>query len=433
MTLEKMFKLKEYGTSVKTELTAGVTTFMAMAYIIAVNPAILSATGMDRGAVMTATIVSAVVATLIMAFYAKLPFAMASGMGFNAFFTYTIVLGMGKSWQFALTAVFVGGIIYLLLTLFKVRELLLEAVPPTLRKAIAAGIGLFVATIGLTNAGIIVQGPPLVSLGDITGGGAASLAFIGIIITSALLVLKIKAALLLGIIITTIIGIPLGVTDIAGLTSPVSLPHSLAPVFWQFDFSELFSFDMLLVIFVIIFLNIFDTMGALIGIALKVGLVDKKGNILNSRQAFLTDAFSSIFGAALGTSPQVIFVESAAGVTAGGRTGLTAATVAVLFALMLFFSPLFLIIPAAATTPALVMVGVFMLASLIDIDLTDYANAIPAFITIIMMPLTYSIASGVAIGLITYTLIRLLTGRFKEVKPITLIMAVFFVAMQFLI
>jgi AGZA family xanthine/uracil permease-like MFS transporter len=431
MGIEGFFKLKAHGTTVKTELTAGLITFMTMAYIIAVNPAILAQSGMDKGAVMTATILSAAVATLIMALYAKLPFALAPGMGLNAFFTYTVCLGMGKSWQFALTAVFLSGLIFMLLTVFKIRTLILEAIPVNLKKAISAGIGLFIAVIGLGNAGIVEKGAVLLQIGNITGGHEASLALIGILFTAILLALNVKGALLFGIIATTLLGIPMGVTDLSSFSGFVSLPASVAPLFLQFEWREIVSAEMALTVVTFVFLNLFDTMGTLVGVSTKARMITATGHIPHMREAFLSDAWGSIIGACLGSSPVVTYVESAAGVAQGGRTGLTSVTVALLFLLALFFSPLFLVVPAAATAPALFLVGFFMLSPLAEIDFNNFSEAVPAFFTLLMMPLSYSISEGIAFGIISYVVIKLFSGRARDVKPITWFVALFFVIIQF--
>ncbi|MCL2521117.1 MAG: NCS2 family permease [Spirochaetaceae bacterium] len=429
--LQNYFKLKEHNSSVRTELLAGVVTFTTMAYIIVVNPAVLAVTGMPQGALMTATILSAGISTLIMALYAKLPFALAPGMGINAFFAYTIVVGMGKSVPFALTAVLLSGIVFLLITVLNIREIVVNAIPVSLQKAIASGIGLFIAVIGLTNAGVIEHSYPLLALGDITAGGTASLALIGILVIGILLALRIKGALLIGIIITTLIGIPMGVTNLSGLSSPVSLPASLAPIFFHFDFSELLSLDMLIVVMVLVFINLFNTIGTLVGVATKAKMFNKAGQLPGMKQAFLSDAIASIVSAVMGTSPVVTYVESAAGVAQGGRTGLTALTVAALFFVALFLSPLFLIIPAAATAPALFIVGLFMLSPITEINFDDFSEAIPAFFTILMMPLSYSITDGIAFGIISYVVIKLFSGKIKQIKPATYVVAAVFLAMQF--
>ncbi|MCD6398070.1 MAG: NCS2 family permease [Spirochaetaceae bacterium] len=421
--MEKLFKLKEHGTSVKVEVLAGLTTFMTMAYILIVNPLILADAGMDFGAVFTATALSAGVATLVMALLANLPFALAPGMGLNAFFAYAVVLGMGYSWEFALTAVFLEGIIFLILTAFNVREAIVNSIPPTIKKAISVGIGLFIAFIGLANAGIIVANSgTLISLGEITKGPGL-LAVIGIIITGVLLVFKVRGALLLGIVATTIIGFPMGLTS---APSGSWAPPSLAPIFFKLDFSQVFSMDMLIVLFTFLFVDMFDTVGTLIGVSTKAGLVDEKGNIPKVKQALFADAVGTTVGAILGTSTVTTYVESAAGVAEGGKTGLTAFTAGILFLLALFVSPLFLMIPGAATAPVLVIVGLFMISPIKDINFDDYTEAIPAFLTIIMMPLTYSIAEGIMFGMLSFIILKVLTGKAKEVHPVTYIVGILF-------
>jgi len=422
--LEKYFKLKENGTNVRTEIIAGITTFLTMAYILAVNPGILSATGMDANALFTATAVAAIVGTLVMALWAKLPFALAPGMGLNAFFAFSVVLGMGHTWQFALTAVFIEGIIFIFLTMFNVREAIVNAIPQSLKTAISAGIGLFIAFIGLQNAGVIVKhDATLVHLGDITSG-TALLGLIGIIITSVLIIKKVKGDLLIGIVVTALIGIPMGITQFNGVAS---LPPSLSPIFMQFDFSQILTFDMLIVVFTFLFVDIFDTLGTLVGVSSKAKMLDKNGHIPNAKKAFMADSIGTTVGAMLGTSTVTTYVESAAGVSEGGRTGLTALITAACFFLALFFAPIFIAIPGAATAPALVLVGLFMLSPIKDLDLTDYSEAIPAFICIIAMPLTYSIAEGITLGLLAYVFLHILSGQFKKLSIGMYVLAVLFI------
>lgn len=421
--MEKLFKLKEHGTSVKIEVLAGLTTFMTMAYILIVNPLILKDAGMDFGAVFTATVIASALATLVMALLANLPFALAPGMGLNAFFAYTVVLGMGYSWEFALTAVFIEGIIFLILTAFNVREAIVNSIPSNMKKAISVGIGLFIAFIGLQNSGIIVANEATkVAVGEITHG-APLLAIIGIVITGILLAFKVRGALLLGIIVTTIIGFPLGITH---APSGSWAPPSLAPIFFKFDFSKIFSKDMLIILFTFLFVDMFDTVGTLIGVSTKAGLIDEKGNIPHVKAALFADALGTTAGACLGTSTVTTYVESAAGVAEGGKTGLTAFTVAILFVVSLFLSPLFLMIPAAATAPVLVIVGLFMISPIKGVDFEDFTEAIPAFLTIIMMPLTYSIAEGITFGMLSYIVLKVLTGKYKEVTATTYIVGILF-------
>lgn len=432
---EKRFKLSENGTDVKTEVTAGITTFMTMAYILIVNPIILSSTGMDGGAVFTATALSAVLATLIMAFYANLPFALAPGMGLNAFFAYTVVLGMGYSWQFALTAVFLEGIIFIILTFFNIREAIINCIPLNLKRAVSVGIGLFIALIGLVNSGIITSGKfhigdgkldgLIVKLGNVTSG-APLLAIIGIVVTGVLLAKGVKGALLIGILASTVIGIPMGVTNVEGFKL-ISAPPSLSPILFQLDFSNIFSVDMVIVLFTFLFVDMFDTIGTLVGVATKADMLDEKGNLPKAKQALFADAVGTTAGALLGTSTVTTYVESASGVAEGGRTGLTALSSAGMFALALLFSPVFIMIPGAATAPALVLVGLFMMSPIKEIDLDDFTEAIPAFLAIIMMPLAYSIAEGIVFGMISYVLLKTLTGKSRDVSPLMYIISIIFV------
>lgn len=422
--LEKQFKLKEHGTNVKTEMIAGVTTFMTMAYILIVNPLILADAGMDFGAVFTATALASVVATVVMAFGANLPFVLAPGMGLNAFFAYTVVLTMGYSWQFALTAVFVEGIIFLILTFFNVREAIIDSIPNNIKKAISVGIGLFIAIIGFVNAGVVVGGGGTVlSLGEITQGGAL-LALIGIIITGVLLAKNVKGAIFIGILASTVIGIPLGVTTLP-TGSLVSLPAS--PVFFAFEFDKLFTIDMLVVLLTFLFVDMFDTIGTLIGVSTKANMLDEDGKLPGVKAALFADAVGTTFGAMIGTSTVTTYVESASGVAEGGRTGLTALTSAFFFFIALFLSPLFIMIPGAATAPALIIVGLFMMSPIKEIDLDDFTEAIPAFLTIVMMPFAYSIAEGIVFGIVSYAALKLLTGRAKECPKVTYVIALLFI------
>ena len=399
----------------RTELMAGLTTFLTMSYILAVNPDILSSTGMDKGAVFTATALSSAIGTLLIAFLAKLPFAQAPSMGINAFFAFTLVMGMGYSWQAALAAVFVEGIIFILLTVFNIREQIVRCIPKNLRFAISAGIGFFIAFIGLKNAGIIVASEAtFVTLGAFTP--VATLAVIGIILSAVLMVLRVRGALFYSIILCTLIGIPMGVTEIPEGFVPVSLPKSIAPTFLQFDFGALLNLDMALTIFALVFMDIFNTVGTLIGAAAKTEMMDDEGNVRHIKEAMLADAVATSVGAVCGTSTVTTFVESSAGIAEGGRTGMTALATAGLFVVSLFLAPLFLLIPSAATTGALVLVGVLMLSSIQDIDLMDISEAMPSFITVLTMVLTYNIAEGMSLGLISYTLVKLLSGQWRQVS-----------------
>jgi xanthine/uracil permease family protein len=427
--MEKFFKLKERNTNVRTEVIAGVTTFLAMAYILAVNPGILGQAGLDSGAVFTATALSAAVATLAMAFLANLPIALASGMGLNGFFTYSVVMGMGYSPAAALTAVFLEGILFIALSLVNVREAIINSIPANLKKAVAAGIGLFITFIALQNAKIIVDNPAvLVGLGSFEFGSPALLAVIGLVITSALFILKVPGAILLGILITTIIGIPMGITVPAGGWSgwsPVSLPT--APLLFNFDFANVLSFKFFVVFVSFLFVDIFDTVGTLLGVATQGKLLDKNGNVPKVKQALLADAIGTVFGAAVGTSTVTSYVESTAGVAAGGKTGLTALTTAAMFVLALLFSPVFLLIPSAATAPALILVGFLMMKQTTDIDFADPTEGIPAFLTIIMMPLAYSIADGIVFGILSFVILKTISGKYKEIPIVTWILFVIFI------
>jgi len=421
---EKFYQLKANGTTVKTEVLAGITTFLTMAYILAVNPNILSAAGMDQSALFTATAVASIVGTLAMALLAKLPFAQAPGMGMNAFFAFTVVLGMGYSWQFALTAVLIEGVIFFIMNILNIREAIVNAIPTSLKHAISAGIGLFIAFIGMQNAGIVVNNDAtLVQIGEITSGGAL-LALIGLVITSVLLIRKVKGALLIGILATAVVGIPMGITNFTGI---VDVPPSPAPLFFKFDFSQIFTFDMLIVTFTFLFVDVFDTVGTLIGVCSKANMLDKKGQIPNVKKAFYADAIGTTSGAIFGTSAVTTYVESAAGVSEGGRTGLTALVTAGCFALALFFAPLFLSIPGAATAPILILVGLMMLSPIKDIDLDNYSESVPAFICIIAMPLMYSIAEGIALGLVSYVLLNAISGKLKKVSIAMYILAILFI------
>ncbi|MBS2100766.1 NCS2 family permease [Carboxylicivirga linearis] len=427
--LEKLFNLKENKTNVRTEVIAGITTFMTMAYILAVNPDILAATGMDQGAVFTATALSAAVATLVMAFVARLPFALAPGMGLNAFFAFTVVLGMGHTWQFALTAVFLEGIIFILLTAFNIRELIIKAIPINIKHGISVGIGLFIALIGFKNAGIVVgNDATLVGLADIVdikSNPSALVAIITLIVTGTLLARKVKGALLIGIFVGTVVGIPLDVTHLP--SSFEIAPPSLSPIFGKFEWGQIFTTDMALVLLTFLFVDLFDTVGTLIGVTSKANMLDKDGKIPRVKQALFADSIGTTLGAILGTSTVTTYVESAAGVSEGGRTGLTAATTGVLFLLALFFSPLFLMIPSAATAAILILVGVMMFTPITKIDLTDYTEAIPAFLAIVMMPFTYSIAEGIVFGMLAYVILKVLTGKFKDISIVSILLAILFV------
>ncbi|MDU7331187.1 MAG: NCS2 family permease [Finegoldia magna] len=424
--LEKRFRLSERKTDVKTELMAGFTTFMTMSYILAVNPQMLSQTGMDKGGVFTASVIASIIAMVCMAFLANLPFGLAPGMGLNAFFTFTVVKTLGYTWQFALTAVFLEGIVFLILSLFKVREMIFDAIPINLKKAVSCGIGLFIALVGLVNSGIILQGEGTVlQLGNLLS--RESVVFIvGLFIIALLLAREIKGALMYGILASTILALILGVSKYQG-GSPITLPPSLAPVAFKIQFDKIFTFDMFTVVFTFLFVDIFDTVGTLVGVSAKAGMLDEQGKLKEASPALLADAIGTTAGALLGTSTVTTFVESASGVAEGGRTGLTALSTAFFFFLSLFLFPVFGMIPAQATGPALVIVGLFMLSSIKEIDFYDYSEAIPAFITIIAMPFCYSIAEGISFGMISYVLIKLLAGKRKDVSILMYILAIVFI------
>ena len=406
---------------------AGITTFLTMAYILAVNPSIfanLASKGMDTNAVFTSTALAAIVGTLVMAIYAKKPFGLAPGMGLNAFFVFTVCLTMGYSWQFALTAILIEGFLFVLMTLTRIRTLIVDAIPAALKRAIGAGIGLFIAFIGLKNAGIIVENTStFVSIGHLTSG-TALLGVIGIIFTSVLVIKNVPGSLLIGILGPALIGIPMGITHFTGI---LDTPPSIEPIFCQFEFHNIFTIDMVIVVFTFLFIDMFDTMCTLVGVCTKAGMMRKDGRIPGLNKAFMADAIATMTGACLGASTTTTYVESASGVAQCGRTGLTAFSTAVCFTVALFFAPLFLSIPAAATTPVLVIVGLFMLSPVKDIDLDNYAEAIPAFITIVMMPLTYSISDGILCGVISYVAINVLCANWKKLNPTLYVLAVLFV------
>ncbi len=409
--IQKLFGFDSATMTLRKEVIGGITTFLTMAYILAVNPSILSSAGMDAGAVFTTSCISAIVGTLVMALYAKLPFALAPGMGLNAFFAYTVVLTMGYSWQFALTAVLIEGLIFILLTVTGLRQHIVNAIPLVLRRAISPGIGLFIAFVGLKSAGIVVSSEStFLTLGNMHDS-AVLLGIFGILLTAALLVRGITGALLLGILITTIVGIPLGVTNYSGI---LSAPPSIAPICWQFEWHNILTVDMVVVVLTFLFIDMFDTIGTLIGVSNRAGMVDDDGNVKNLNQAFMADAIGTTVGAILGTSTVTTYVESASGVNAGGRSGLTSFTTAMCFAVALLFAPLFLAIPGQATAAALILVGVMMMHDIRKVDFSDYVTGIPCFVCIVMMPLTYSISDGILMGVISYVLIHLLSGTLKD-------------------
>lgn len=428
---QSYFKLKENNTNFKTEVLAGITTFMTMAYILVVNPSILSQAGMDFGAVFTATAISTIIATLLIGLLSNLPFAAAPAMGLNAFLAFTVVKLMGYSWQFAMTAVFLEGILFILLTVFNIREAIINSLPLNIKKAISVGIGIFIALLGLDNGHIVVhqEGGALLALGDLKSAYTL-LAIIGIILTSILVARRVKGALLIGILATTIIGIPMGITKVP--TSIITAPPSLAPTFLKFEWAHVFSLDMAVVLFTLLFMDMFDTIGTLVGVATKANILDEKGNVPRAKEALLADAIGTTVGACLGTSALSAYVESASGVSEGGKTGLTALSTAFMFVIALFLSPIFLMIPAPATAPALFIVGLFMLEPIKEVDLNDFAEAIPAFITLITIPLTFSIADGIAFGMIAYVIIKLATGKVKDVTLTTFIIGALFLIKFFI-
>lgn len=453
MVTDKLFHLKECHTDVRTELTAGITSFMTMAYILAVNPNILAAAGMDHGAVFTATALSAFIGTACMAFFANYPFALAPGMGLNAYFAYTVVLGMGYSWQAALTAVFAEGLIFLLMSVFEVREAIFGAIPLSLKRAVSVGIGLFIAFIGLQNANLVIGGETLVGLFSLEGyneaaGGTAAfsdagitvlLAAVGVLITAVLAAKNIAGSMLWGILVTWGLGIacqlcglyvpnePLGFYSLLpDFSGGLSVP-SLAPVFAKFSLKGISVFEFIMIVFAFLFVDIFDTIGTLIGVASKADMLDEAGRLPRIRGALLADAVGTTAGAVLGTSTVTTFVESASGVSEGGRTGLTALTTGVLFLLSLFLSPVFLAIPAFATAPALIVVGFYMMGAVAEIDFSDACEGIPAFFCIAAMPFFYSISEGIAMGVISYVVLKLATGRRREITPVMAALAAVFV------
>lgn len=421
--LEKLFSFNPKETTVRTEIMAGITTFLTMAYILAVNPNILGETGMDKGALFTTTVLMSALPTIFMALYAKLPLALAPGMGLNAFFAYTVCLIMGYSWQFALTAVFLEGLAFILLTITNLREKIVEVIPPALKTAISAGIGLYIAFIGLKNAEVIVDNPAtLVSLGKLTSGSGL-LGVIGIGLTSILLVRNVKGALLIGILATTLIGIPMGITNIDGI---FSIPPSIEPIFMKFEWSNIFTAEMATIVFTLLFVDLFDCIGTVIGVTTRANMIGEDGKIPNLKKVFMVDSLSTAAGAAMGTSTVAVYVESAAGVNEGGRSGLTAFTTGICFLLALFFAPFFLAIPAAATAPVLVLVGLMMMSNIWKIDFFDYKESIPAFICMIFMPLAYSISDGILLGHLSYVIVNLLSGNRKNLTTGMYVLAAIF-------
>jgi AGZA family xanthine/uracil permease-like MFS transporter len=455
--LEDYFKLSENHTTVRTEILAGITTFITMAYIIFVNPSVLMQAGMNTkglvgdaalkagissindpivASIFAATCIAAAVGTIIMGLYANLPFAQAPGMGLNAFFTYSVCIGMGYTWHQALAAVFVSGIIFILITVTSIREKIVDALPQNLKLAISGGIGLFIALIGLKNAGIVVSDPStLVAFGKLTTPHVL-VAIIGVLITSILMARRMRGAILIGIIITTIVGIPFGVTNLTGIHI-ISRPPSLAPTMFAFDFNGLLGVgkagimgaltSIVMVVLTFTLVDLFDTIGTLVGTAQKAGMLDKNGRVRNMHKALLSDAVATTVGSMLGTSTVSTYVESTSGVTEGGRTGLTSLTVGILFILSIFFSGLVGIVPTEATSPALIIVGVLMMGAVTKIDFDDFTEALPAFFAIAFMPFSYSIANGIAAAIIFYPIVKVVTGKYKEVNPIVYVLAVLFI------
>lgn len=423
--IEKLFKLTENKTTVRTELMAGIITFLTMSYILIVNPNVLGATGMDKAALFTTTALATIIGTLLMALLANLPIAQGPGMGLNNFFAFTVVLTMGYTWQFALTAVFIEGLIFVLLTFFNVRELIVNSIPQSLKDAIPVGIGLFITLIGMQNAGIIVGNPnTLVGLGDLSNHNVW-IAIIGLIVTGILFAKNVHGAILIGIVIATIAGVIFGDVHIP-TGSIISLPPSIAPIFCQFEWNHIFSFDMLIVVFTFLFVNLFDTVGTLIGVASKAGLIDSNGNFPKVKKALFADALGTTFGAVLGTSTVTSYIESASGVASGGRTGLTAVSTAFMFFIALFLAPIFLMVPAAATAPALIIVGLFMISAVVKIDFSDMTESLPAFLTIVMMPFAYSIAQGIVFGFLSYVFLKVFTGQTKKVSKTVFVITFLF-------
>ena len=446
--MENFFKLKEHGTDVKTEVIAGLTTFLTMAYILAVNPSILGATGMDTGAIFTATALASAIGSFCMALFANLPFVLSAGMGLNAYFAYTVVLGMGYSWEVALTAVFVEGIIFIILSLTNVREAIFNAIPASLKVAVSVGIGLFITFIGLQNAHIVVDGSTLVGLFSFNGSVKAGtfqsegitvvLALIGLLITAFLVIKNVKGNILLGILITWVLGI---ICQLTGLYVPnaeagfyslipsgiISAPASVAPTLFKMDFSAIASLNFVVVVFAFLFVDIFDTLGTLIGCATKANMLDKEGKLPGIKGALMADAVGTTVGACLGTSTITTFVESSSGIAEGGRTGLTSIVSGLLFILALFFSPVFLAIPSFATAPALIVVGFFMMQSVAKINWSDMLEAIPAFICIFAMPFMYSISEGISFGVISFVVLNAVAGKAKKITPLMWVLAVLFI------
>ena len=433
MILHTLFGFDPTKHKVKTELMAGITSFLTMAYILAVNPSIFSALaeqGMDTSAVFTATVIASVVGTLIMSVYAKMPFGLAPGMGLNAFFVYTVCLTMGYTWQFALTAILIEGIIFIILSITNIRKVIVDSIPMPIKASISVGIGLFIASLGLKNSGIIIDNPAtLITLGDISSG-TALLCIIGIIITATLLIYRIKGAMLIGILLTTVIGIPMGITTLNGI---VGMPPDVSPICFQFEWSNIWSFDMMMIVFTFLFIDMFDTIGTLVGVLANTGGIKKDGTIPGISRALMADAVATTVGACVGTSTTTTYVESASGVSEGGRTGLTAFTIAVCFAISLFFAPLFLAIPASATSPVLIIVGVMMFMNVVKIDFNAWEEGLPCFFTIFLMVMSSSISDGILIGIISYVLFNAIARRFENLNATLVVLAIIFTLRYILI
>ncbi len=423
--LEKLFKLKENNTNIRTEILAGIITFLTMSYILAVNPQILGETGMDKGALFTTTAVAAIAGTLFMALIANVPIAQAPGMGLNNFFAFSVVIAMGHSWQFALTGVLLSGFCFMLLTIFNIRKIIVDNIPVALKNAIPIGIGLFITLIGLKSAGIVTPNQfTLVQLGNMADPNVW-IAVIGLVVIAVLLVKKVHGAILIGIIVSTLFAGFLGMIQLPQ-SSWITLPPSIEPIFFKFEWSSILTFDMLIVVFTFLMVNIFDAMGTLIGVISKIGKSEKDGSFPQLQKALFADALGTFVGAVLGTSPNTSYVESASGVAAGGRTGLTSVSTTLMFVLALFFAPIFLMVPAAATAPALIIIGLFMMSSVADIDFNEISEGLPAFVTIIFMPFTYSIANGIIFGMLSFTLVKLLSGKVKDVSITMYVLTLFF-------
>ena len=424
--LDKLFKLKKHNTSVQTEIVAGIITFLTMSYILVVNPNILSAAGMDREALFTATALASVVGTLFMAFIPNLPIAQAPGMGLNSFFAFSVVLGLGYSWQMAITAVFIEGIIFILLTFFNVRELIVKSIPQTIKDAIPVGIGLFISLIGMQNAGLIVKNEnTMVAMGDMSNP-QIWVALLGLFVTGVLYIRKVHGSFLIGIVVATIFAAFLGMVKMPS-GAIFSLPPDISPIFAKFEWAHIFSLDMLIVVFTFLFVNLFDTIGTLLCVASKAGFIDKEGNFPQIKKALFADALGTTVGAILGTSTVTSYVESTSGVASGGRTGLTSLSTAVMFAIALFLAPLFLMVPAPATAPALIIVGLFMITSVVNVNFDDMSESLPAFLTIVMMPFSFSIANGIVFGMLSFVILKMLNGKFKHVSETMWIVFVLFI------